>query len=205
MDHYGELLARAAAAHGIEPSYVDIWGQHHSTTDEVHRAILDALGFPTGSVEEIERALDQRDLDEWSRPTDATLVVRMDADSIRLRIPAERSGASIKLEIIWEGGEVEHHWFWLPELTTIETATSGGRDFLAKRLPLPQPLRLGYHGVKFYWMKGPELEVFGSARFIVCPKRVYELKGRAGGVSLSLYGLRSNRNWGCGDLPICAR
>lgn len=199
MDHYGELLARAAAAHGIEPSYVDIWGQHHSTTDEVNRAILDALGFPAGSVEEIERALDQRALDEWSRPTDATLVVRMDADSIRLRIPAERSGASIKLEIAWEGGEKEHHWFWLPELTTLETATVGGREFLAKRVPLPRPLRLGYHDVKFYWMKEPALEVFGSARFIVCPKRVYESTARAGGVSLSLYGLRSQRNWGCGD------
>ena len=199
MAHYSELLARAAAAHGIEPGYVDIWGQHHSTTDDVNRAILDALGFPTGSAEEIERAMDQRALDEWSRPTEATLVVRVDADSIRLRIPAERSGASIKLEIGWEGGEIEHHWFWLPELATLETAMAGGREFLAKRVPLPQPLRLGYHDVKFYWMKEPELEVFGSARFIVCPKRVYELKRRAGGVSISLYGLRSNRNWGCGD------
>ena len=53
-------------------------------------------------------------------------------------------------------------------------------------------------------MKEPELEVFGRARFIVCPRKARTFDGRAAGVAVSLYGLRSRRNWGCGDFTDLA-
>jgi len=196
---YTEALARAATEYGIEHEYIDIWGRTHATTEQISRSILAALGVPVGSVEEIERFLEERNLAAWDRPVDPAIVVREDADSIRLRIPADRGGDSVKLEIRWEGGEVEHHWFRLPELQTLETVTVGGREFLAKRVPLPRPLRLGYHDVHLYWVKEPELESLGEARFIVCPLRAYQLNERIAGIAVSLYGLRSGRNWGCGD------
>ncbi len=74
-----------------------------------------------------------------------------------------------------------------------------GVTYLAKEVPLPQVLRLGYHDLKIYWMKDPELETFGDSRFIVCPRRARQIHDRVAGVALSLYGLRSARNWGCGD------
>src|SRR5262249_12144048 len=108
------------------------------------------------------------------------------------------AGASVKLEIQWENGDLEHHWFWLPELSELGRTTVAGRQFFAKPLPLPR-LRLGYHRIQIYWMNEPELESFGRARFIVCPSRAYENDGRIAGLAVSLYGLRSARNWGCGD------
>ena len=192
------VLARAAAEYGIEAEYIDIWGHTHSTPDDVARAILASLGAGT-SDEEIGRAIEQRQCNTWSRPLDATLVVQEDTGSIALRIPADRSGGSVKLEFGWEGGEIEHHWFWLPELPTLETASIRGREFMAKRVPLPGPLRLGYHTLRVYWMKEPELETFGESKFIVCPKRAHGIDRRLAGVAVSLYGLRSAGNWGCGD------
>ena len=112
-----------------------------------------------------------------------------------LRVPAELGGGSIKLELAWESGDTEHHWFWLREMQTIESV----EGFLAKRLPLPKQLRLGYHRAKIYWVREPELEEFGEARLIVCPSRTAALDHRVAGVALSLYGLRSKRNWGIGD------
>lgn len=115
-----DALARAAAAQGIEPEYIDIWGRRHETSEEVSRAILNALGFPAGgragssvespfegpfeSNDELEQSIEERAAAEWSRPFDPVLVVREDAGSIPLRIPEERSGASVKLEIRWENG-----------------------------------------------------------------------------------------------------
>ena len=148
---YADLLERAAAAHGIEPEYTDTWGQRHQTSDEVKRAILAALGFQTDSTEEMERDLEAHAAREWARPLDPTLVVRDDTDSIRLRVPADRQGDSVKLEIEWENGDVDHHWHWLPELQVIEA----GHQVLAKRLPLPKGLRLGYHRIRVYWVKEP--------------------------------------------------
>src|SRR4029079_16252588 len=131
--------------------------------------VLGSLGFAAGSDEEIESGLAAREAAERRRPIDPTLVVRENADHLRVRIPALRNGASIKLEIAWEGGELQHHWFWMPELRTLETYTVGGAEWLAKRVPLPGPLRLGYHRVRLILMQEPQLETFAEARLIVCP------------------------------------
>jgi len=121
-----------------------------------------------------------------------------------MHIPAERAGASVKLEFQWEGGDLEHHWFWLPELRELERAHAGGCEFIAKRVPLPHNLRLGYHRMRIYWMKEPELETYGEAYFIVCPPRAKLPERRMAGVALSLYGLRSSRNWAVAISRICA-
>ncbi|MGH9558119.1 MAG: 4-alpha-glucanotransferase [Bryobacteraceae bacterium] len=171
---------------GIEAEYTDIWGRTHATSDETARAILASLHV-------------KPEIEKWSRPLDPALVVREDCEAIVARLPAERAGASVELEIHWEGGELEHHSFRLPDLRTVETANLDGRQFIAKHFPLPRPLRLGYHRIQMYWMKTPEIEAFARARFIVCPRRALAMEGRLAGIALSLYGLRSSRNWGCGD------
>lgn len=178
---------------GIEAEYIDVWGKTHSTSETVAAAVLRSLG-----VNPLEGALERRLADTWSRAFDRVMVVPEHADSIPLRIPREQSGASVKIEIEWEGGEVEHHWFWLPELREIESVTAGGREYVAWRIPLP-PLRLGYHRMRALWVKDPQPEPFCETRLIVCPLQARRPESRIAGVAVSLYGLRSGRNWGCGD------
>ncbi len=51
-------------------------------------------------------------------------------------------------------------------------------------------LQLGYHST----------HVGGrSMRLIVCPKSAVRLTGKRAGLGVTLYGVRSGRNWGCGD------
>ncbi len=176
MDQSPELRTRAAAAHGIELSYIDIWGHTHETPDDVLDAIL-------GSVSDQPRD---------THPLPATLVLREQADSLTLRVPLSDS-YTIKLEFQWETGDIEHHWFWLSELPTVVDGGDNGR-----RVPLPT-LRLGYHHLRVYRVREPQLEILAESHFIVCPARALSFGGRAAGVALSLYGLRSSRNWGCGD------
>jgi len=193
-----EALERAAAGWGVELEYTDTWGRTHAASDETLRGVLTALGINTLSEQDLAVAAQTRDLDRWSRAFDPAVVVFEDSDAIALRIPAERAGGSVKLEFRWENGDIEHHWFWLPELKELERVSIAGREFISKRAPLPA-LRLGYHGLVAYWMKEPELEAFQDARFIVCPRRAKEVEGRPAGVAVSLYSVRSARNWGCGD------
>lgn len=160
---------------GIESEYIDTWGRKHIPSEETRRLILAALGAA-----------------EVGRPLPPTIVVREDAESIALRVPTALAGASVKLEIRWENGDVEHHPFWLPELR--ESAPG------ERLIPLPKPLRLGYHELRVFSVTQPGLEVFAEAHFIVCPARAVAFEGRAAGVALSLYGLRSARDWGCGDI-----
>jgi 4-alpha-glucanotransferase len=167
---------------GIEPEYTDTWGRKHVPPDETRRLILAALGV-AGTA----------------GPLDPTIVVREDAESIPLRVPEEHSGSSVKLEIRWENGDLEQHAFTLPAL-----GSSGSGE---KLIPLPKPLRMGYHELSIFLetppaslVTQPELTLFAEAPFIVCPLRTRTFEGRAAGVALSLYGLRSARDWGCGDI-----
>jgi len=196
---YREALERAAARFGIELAYEDTWGRVHTASDEALHAVLVSLGVPAETAESIEDHLERHSLKDWERPLRGTIVVRQRGDALRLHVPASRAGVSIKLEFRWENGDLEHHWFWLPELRELDRATVQGREFIAKRVPLPEAMPLGYHGLRIYWMKEPELETFGEARFIVCPPRARMLEGRVAGLALSLYGLRSGHDWGCGD------
>ena len=193
-----EALERAATRWGVELEYTDTWGRTHAASDETLRGALAALGLLTQSEQDLDISAQVRGFDHWSRAFDPAVVVFEDSDALPLRIPAERAGISVKIEFRWENGEIEHHWFWLPELQDLERASIAGHEFISKRVPLPA-LRLGYHDLRAYWMKEPEQEAFEDARFIVCPRRAREVEGRMAGVAVSLYGVRSARNWGCGD------
>lgn len=184
---------------GIERAYTDTWGTVHYASEDAIRRVLTALNVPLDSPEATDQFLDRRIAEQWAHPFDVTLVIREGTASIPLRVRMDHAGASAKLEIEWENGEIEHVWHWLPELPTLEDASIQGVPYLKKQFPLPPSLRLGYHKIRVYWMKEPELEIFGEARFIVCPDKALEFEGRAAGVAVSLYGLKSARNWGCGD------
>lgn len=192
------LLDRAAEAHGIELEYTDVFGRVHHASDDVTRALLDALGIPGATDADIERARANERAAKASQIIDPVMVVRDDAAAIEFRVPAMLSGVSIKLEIEWENGEVEHHWHWVPELAAWNSANSIDNAHIAKRLPLPK-LHLGYHRLRICRIEAPELTTLAEARFIVCPQRAKGVTHRRAGFGVSLYGVRSTRNWGCGD------
>jgi 4-alpha-glucanotransferase len=196
---YREVLERAAVVLGIELQYHDTWGQLHTASDAALASALRALGVPVETAESLEDSLARHERERWKRPLPRTVVVHEGADFLRLHVPAGRSGASVKFEFRWESGEVQHQWFFLPELPELERVAVEDGEFVAKRAPLPRGMPIGYHELRLYWMHAPELELFGEARFIVCPARVYSLNSRVAGLALNLYGLRSARNWGCGD------
>jgi 4-alpha-glucanotransferase len=203
MGSDGRLLDRAAAAHGVELAYTDVFGKTHHASDEVVRALLDALGFPAATDADIERSWEAERKAAAARVLDPVLVVREDHAAIQIRVPkvwhgAPLAGSSIKLEIEWEGGEVEHHWHWLPELPAWEAEPDDSSGYIAERVPLP-PLRLGYHRLRILRVQEPEVSTLAEARFIVCPAQAKRVEHRRAGLGISLYGVRSARNWGCGD------
>ena len=92
------LLERAAGECGIELEYFDTWGNHHRASDEALLSTLEALGLPTASESELAWAVEQRAAEVWQRPFPLTLVVPEAAEALRLHVPADRAGASVKLE-----------------------------------------------------------------------------------------------------------
>src|ERR1039457_3625735 len=66
-DSFELLLDRAASCFGIDGSFWDIFGHHHTTSVAAKQAILRALGVAADSAADLEQALATLARSEWER------------------------------------------------------------------------------------------------------------------------------------------
>jgi len=199
-------LDRLADLYGIEPHYFDIWGHRHDTTPETKAAMLKALGLRTGSAAEISESLHATLQRQWRRPLPPTIVATSgETIPATLTLRADVAGSAITWSVSTEmgtelGGSVVPH-----ELDLMESTELDGICFERRRLSLPPVDESGYHTLHVVIEGEP-----ATCRLIVCPSRCYSVADAVGedrlwGLSLQLYGLRSDRDWGIGDFSDLAR
>ena len=195
--NYNEALDRAAEAWGIQPDYWDIWGSRHITLPETKQAILQSLGIRAETKEDLDAAVDERFRDEWVRVLPACLVISQNLrpSECAVHLPAEVAHQDARITLTREDAAAEIYHVALGGLPESGSAAFNGARYIRKLVPLPGHLPLGYHDL--------EIRVGGvcaSTRLIVAPDRAYLPDGlRAAGIAVALYGIRSDRNWGCGD------
>lgn len=181
-------IERAARAWGIETDYWDIWGRQHHASQELERAILASLGVDLGSGTGLEEAVERRGQRQWRSPLAPTIFLTAGLpQEIPVSLPLAEGHPRAAVQITLEDGSQFEAEIGL------EVASPGSR------ILLPSDLPLGYHQLTLT----VDGHSYGPTRLIVCPKRAYDPgwlhDGRAAGLAISLYGLRSQRNWGCGD------
>ena len=200
-EHYAPLLDLAARLWRIDPEYWDIWGRKHITSDETKRAILQGWActprMTKACAPPSKRAAAASGpawrLRAWWPPKALPSICRC----ICPRSPAarRRTSRSAKRPV-----SVHSLKFSLGSYPECGAADLEGRRFVRKQVPLPVGLPLGYHDAH---VRLGDLRQ--TTRLIVAPKRAYAHPaladgGKAAGIALALYGIRSARNWGCGDL-----
>jgi 4-alpha-glucanotransferase len=143
---------------------------------------------------------------EWSTPLPPTFVVSESVEprEFPLSIPSEAAQRSASVQIRWEDGSRAKYELRLEELGESARAEFREQSYVRKRAPLPAKLPLGYHEVQVNVRLASRKSLQAAMRLIVCPDRAYippELagEGKTAGIAASLYGVRSARNWGCGD------
>jgi 4-alpha-glucanotransferase len=168
-------LRYAAERNGVQQDFWDIFGHRHFTTPDTNSAILTALGFDCASEASLRQSLAERETVEKSRALPPVLVI---GENEPLQFPPDFEQKSFDLSIVTEKGE--------RIAVRIEKGVAQG-DL---RLPA------GYH----------EARISGSAadspamRLIVGPDCAHPPRdGKHAGLGVTLYGLRSRRNWGVGD------
>lgn len=185
LDHLAGLL-------GVEPEYIDNWGRRHSPSEATKRAIVQSLRPDLAKLES----------GEWQRILPPTLVWKFSAGNVMLpvRIPVERTSARLQIEIRNEAAPVAVFLFDLGQLAITRSIEIGGREYVEVPVELPRLPGIGYYDL---YASLPGWPVC-SMRLILVPDRAWlpeflEEGGRTAGVAVSLYGVRSSRNWGCGD------
>ena len=205
-DSFEQLLDRAASWFGIGGGFWDIFGHYHTTSAEAKQAILRALGVAADSAEDLEQALAALARNEWERLLPPAVVTgEAGPVELPLHVAAERLGARARFTVRREDGESGEFELNLWELPQVASVEMDGRTWVRVLVRLPMQLPLGYHEVS--------VSVGGSrasTRCIVTPERAYMdphlgRGGRAAGIAISLYGVRSLRNWGFGDFDDLRR
>ncbi len=197
---FDQLLQDAAALAGIEPGYWDIWGKHHVTPGETIQHILRAQGWQAETEDDLRRSLSDRMRAEWTRiAPPAVVVLDSEARKLLIQLPAEPPAPAVSFALRREDGTEASVELGIGALTRVAEAEIDGRRWIQWHAGFPFEAPLGYHEVE---TRCGDLRA--STRYIVAPTRAYTnpaLAGgkRAAGFAITLYGLRSNRNWGCGD------
>ncbi len=193
-------LDRAASAWGVEPGYWDLWGVYHQCSPEARAAILRSLGLPAGDPQGLAEAAGARHAAAWVNLLPHTLVLSENAEAIPVSLPENPAAASVTVRLHWEDGGELRRTFAIGELPVGQRTDVSGRRYEQRLAPVGERMPLGYHRVRVTAGRRS-----AEAHLIVAPEKAYappELAGgrRAAGVAISLFGLRSRRNWGCGDV-----
>jgi 4-alpha-glucanotransferase len=178
MDLTPNTLAQAAALWGVEAEYWDIFGERHVASGALLERILKSLGVDTSSEAALQNAVAARKAAEASRLLPHTIVVTQSERRVMIRRPPGTDSMPVEVSIEIEDGAA-----------VMAQADAGESSFDLPDLPL------GYYGITAVCGG-----VTTHAALIIGPDRAWQPPvERAGGVAVSLYGLRSARNWGAGD------
>ncbi len=205
-DSYRRLLDRTASLLGVEPEFWDIWGNLHVTPPETKTAIVGALGVPCENAQQLEEALAAREREEWSSLARPTIVLSAGARPLEfpLHVPSTMAGGVAIIELRLEDGGIRKYEVHLDTLPARASKQFEYGQFVEKAVEFAETLPLGYHEVRVAVHCGDSVQQ-SSTRLILAPDRAYTPPGlahggSAGGIAVSLYGVRSERNWGCGDI-----
>jgi (1->4)-alpha-D-glucan 1-alpha-D-glucosylmutase len=193
LDHLAELA-------GIEPFYWDIWGNYHEIAEATKRSILATLGIAATDDAAVEASIRALEEESWRRPLPPVLVLR-ESETVRipLALPVEAGGADIEWIVLEEGGTRWEGRLPPADGPPLEKRELGGRALERRFLELPVELSLGYHTLTLPALQGDSMPL------IVVPPRCYLSEPltegrRQWGITAQLYSLRSQTNWGIGDL-----
>ncbi len=199
------LLDHLCERCGVLPVYRDIWNRAFHTPDNVKRALLAAMDVAADTDEDILQSLQAFEAREWGRVLPPVQVVRAESLPYRipLSLPLDEASRDFRWRLIKESGGEEAGTFSSDACEEDGRNTLDDKAYVRRILKLEQPVETGYHRLLIERAdgKGPHAVM----AFIVTPSTCYQPpaiqgEGRVWGFAVQLYGVRSERNWGMGDL-----
>ena len=200
--NYDAALYRALELCGVQSEYWDIFGQQRHASHQTKTSILSALGIDCSNQQTLEASIDARLLSLVSHVLPPCAVVGA-TGTVDLHIPIENQCALLHVEIHWEDGAVTSAEIRLNGLARTAEIEAGNRRWLRLAIPVSVfcqgELRLGYHRVTARFCdQSCEMWLIGTPERAWLPPAL-ESGGKTAGLGVQLYGIRSERNWGCGD------
>ena len=195
------VLQTLVEMRGIESQYVDAWGKPATIAESSKAKLLNTLGYDTSSEEAIQHQLSEEARKIWLSPLNPVQVNR-EADNIQLtvRLPIDLVNDEYVFTVTTDSSEQFTHTFTPVDEELLQAAQLDDVEFQEYVVAFPHALPLGYHTLRLE-ADGDEL---ASMRLIVAPDACYtpdviKQGKKIWGLSVQLYCVRSEANWGIGD------
>jgi 4-alpha-glucanotransferase len=195
---------------GIEPEYVDNWGRIQRLTHDAKKKVLKAMDVVLSTDRDATNIIEEHVRLENRRLTEPTIVADIRALPKRLSIRVRGNtqnpspdGLTVALTVEAEQGAIENFTFAGDDMTFLGSVRQGKGFSHRWSLPFPCLTDLGYYRIHVSVI-ADGVKASQSIWVAVCPEKAYlppvlDQGGKVAGVLFSLYGLRSERNWGIGD------
>ncbi len=204
-----ESLTSLAAAYGIQRSYIDVYGNVHEVPLKTVRQMLVAMGVQVGNPEQALELLANR---SWTRLAQPVLIesVNRPPSEFLFQIPTHNSAdgqlgkdTRVRLVVSGENGFFNTYSYIPEQLVFKKAKRVDSTTYERWGIPFPDGLSQGYYQFNLF-VAWDSREYKQTISVILCPDRTYlpsalMVSGKRAGIAISLYGLRSQRNWGVGD------
>ncbi len=201
------LIEKLVELKGIETNYTDAWGKPTQVSDKSKKKLLQVMGYKIEDDSALENQVENEFQQMWMSPLNPVQVNRVSDELIvALRLPIELVNDHHELQIITEEGDefrqkciaVDHH--------LINTSHIDDSEFQEYLVKIDQQLPMGYHTLKLLSDDGDDI---ASMRLIMAPEACYQPESiqqgnKIWGLSVQLYCVRSQHNWGVGDFTDLA-
>ncbi len=199
------LLEYAAALCGIESGYEDVSGGRHEAVDDVLRALLLNMGFPSETREELIQTIEviqERTLKAVVEPVQVVPTGVMPIGVV-ITCPEALCRGRYRWRLRREDGWESQSDGKIGALQALQELEGPGGRYCRRLLYVHEPLGCGYHDLEIALGAGP-LERSARQRLIVVPRQAYvpeslDDERKTWGLTAQLYGIRSEKNWGIGS------
>jgi 4-alpha-glucanotransferase len=195
------LLDQLVEYRGIESNYHDAWGRPTSIEPATKSKLLSAMGYPVDEPDLLLKQVQDSSNQTWLSVLNPVQVLRIEEHlKIVVRLPIELVTDDYVVKVSTELGDVFEHPFVPIDGQLANVAHIEDIEFQEYLIDIPMQLPLGYHTLSIVI----DDDVLGSMRLIIAPSSCFKPKvltegKKVWGLSIQLYCLRSDHNWGIGD------
>ncbi|MGJ8682336.1 4-alpha-glucanotransferase [Paraglaciecola sp.] len=186
---------------GIESNYTDAWGKPAEIKPSTKQKLLTVMGYQVDNPEVLNQQLDELANKSWLNPLNPVQVVRTQHQlQIALRLPIELVSDEYQIKVVTEQNKIFTRTIIPIDGQLANVCHIQDIEFQEYIIDLPFDLALGYHTLSLD-IDGDEL---ANMRLIVAPQSCFKpaplVNGeKTWGLSVQLYCVRSETNWGVGD------
>ncbi|MDI6801037.1 MAG: 4-alpha-glucanotransferase [Thermodesulfovibrionales bacterium] len=220
------LISELAELCGIINEYWDIFGKRHETSIETQKAILRAMKMRIDSEEDIRREINKKKTYQWNRLIEPVKVISVREQPLKIHmfVPLkEDEEATLLWSIEDEHGQRDDFIIAYQEATILEEQWINGKRHLKIELSDKTARGIGYYSINVECRRTGNI-LSGKSRLIITPDACYippsligdwrsqiagsenpkskiqNQKSKTWGLSINLYAVASDANWGIGDL-----